>query len=120
MTPLHWLIIACGALALVYSVVASRQVLAASTGSDRMREIALAIQVGAQAYLNRQYRAIAVVGVVIALLLVFTLGKHVALGFVIGAVLSGLTGYAGMNVSVRANVRTAEAARVGMSEALGI
>jgi K(+)-stimulated pyrophosphate-energized sodium pump len=120
MTSLHWLIIACGALALVYSVVASRQVLAASTGSDRMREIALAIQVGASAYLNRQYRAIAIVGVVIAVILAFTLGKHVAIGFVIGAVLSGATGFAGMNVSVRANVRTAEAARTGMSEALGI
>jgi K(+)-stimulated pyrophosphate-energized sodium pump len=120
MTSLHWLVIACGVLALAYGLVASRQVLAAATGTDRMREIALAIQVGASAYLNRQYRTVAIVGVIVGLLLWFLLGSHVAVGYVIGAVLSGTAGYVGMNVSVRANVRTAEAARTGMSEALGI
>src|SRR4051812_7519107 len=120
MTSLHWLVIACGLLALGYGVVASRQVLAAGTGTERMREIALAIQVGASAYLNRQYRTVAIVGVVIGILLWLTLGKHVAIGYLIGAILSGAAGYAGMNVSVRANVRTAEAARKGMNEALDI
>jgi K(+)-stimulated pyrophosphate-energized sodium pump len=120
MTSLHWLVIACGVLALAYGLVASRQVLAAATGNDRMREIALAVQVGASAYLNRQYRTVAIVGVIVGLLLWFLLGRPVAIGYVIGAVLSGLAGYVGMNVSVRANVRTAEAARTGMSEALGI
>jgi len=120
MTSLNWLVIACGVLALAYGLVASRQVLAAATGNDRMREIALAVQVGASAYLNRQYRTVAIVGVIVGLLLLFLLGRPVAIGYVIGAVLSGLAGYVGMNVSVRANVRTAEAARTGMSEALGI
>ncbi len=120
MTSLHWLVNACGLLALGYGVVASRQVLAAGTGTERMREIAMAIQVGASAYLNRQYRTVAIVGVVVGILLWFTLGKHVAIGYLIGAILSGAAGYAGMNVSVRANVRTAEAARKGMNEALDI
>jgi K(+)-stimulated pyrophosphate-energized sodium pump len=120
MSSLQWLVIACGVLALAYGLVASRQVLAAPTGNDRMREIALAVQVGASAYLNRQYRTVAIVGVIVGLLLWFMLGRHVAIGYVIGAVLSGLAGYVGMNVSVRANVRTAEAARTGMSQALGI
>ena len=120
MSSLQWLVIACGVLALVYGLVASRQVLAAATGNDRMREIAHAIQIGASAYLNRQYRTVAIVGVVVGLLLAFLLGRHVAIGYVIGAVLSGAAGYVGMNVSVRANVRTAEAARQGMSQALAV
>jgi K(+)-stimulated pyrophosphate-energized sodium pump len=114
------LVFACGLLALVYGAIASRQVMAAPTGSDRMRAIAAAIQEGASAYLNRQYRTIAIVGVIIAVILAFGLGAHVAIGFVIGAVLSGAAGYIGMNVSVRANVRTAEAARQGMDHALNI
>jgi len=116
----YWLAIVSGALALVYSLWASRSVLAAPTGTDRMREIAAAIQEGAQAYLNKQYTAIVIVGVIVAIVLFVALSKLSALGFVIGAVLSGATGYVGMNVSVRANVRTAEAARNGLAPALAI
>ena len=120
MSGAFWLIIACGLLAIVYGIVAYRQVVAAPAGNETMRGIAAAIAEGAAAYLNRQYRTIAIVGVVVTLVLVFTLGLHVALGFVVGAVLSGVAGYVGMNVSVRANVRTAEAARGGLQPALDI
>jgi K(+)-stimulated pyrophosphate-energized sodium pump len=116
----YWLAIVSGVLALIYSVWASRSVLAAATGTDRMREIAAAIQEGAQAYLNKQYSTIGIVGIIVAVILFFALSKLSALGFVIGAVLSGVTGYIGMNVSVRANVRTAEAARHGLAPALAI
>lgn len=113
-------IIGCAALALLYAVLASRSILAASTGNAEMQQIALAIQEGATAYLNRQYTTILVVGVVIAGILGWLLSPLVAIGFVIGALLSGLAGYIGMSVSVRANVRTAEAARHGMEGALNI
>ena len=108
---LYLLVIACGAIALLYGLYAIRSVLAAPAGNERMQEIAGAIQEGAAAYLNRQYTAIAVVGVVIGVLLGLKLGLLVAVGYAIGAVLSGVAGYVGMNVSVRANVRTAEASR---------
>src|SRR5438093_3606542 len=116
----HLLVIVCGALALLYGLVTSRQVLTANAGSARMQEISGAVQVGARAYLNRQYRAIAVVGVVVLIVLGVTLGVRVAIGYLIGAVLSATAGYIGMNVSVRANVRTAQAARSGLKAGLAI
>jgi K(+)-stimulated pyrophosphate-energized sodium pump len=116
----YWVVLACGVLAVLYGIFASRSVLAAPTGNDRMREISAAVQEGAAAYLNRQYRAIGIVGVVIAALLLWQLGLTVAIGFVIGSVLSGAAGYIGMNISVRSNLRTAEAARSGMKPALAI
>ena len=120
MTEAYWIVVACGVLALIYGVYAYNKVMAAGTGTARMQEISAAIQEGARAYLNRQYRTIAIAGVVVTIILGFFLGIHVAVGFVIGAVLSGSAGYIGMNVSVRANVRTAAAAREGMQPALDV
>ncbi len=120
MSTLYFYILACAFLALLYGAYASRKVFACSTGTERMQEIAAAIQEGANAYLNRQYTAIALVGVIVAAILAWVLGKHAAIGFVGGAFLSGVAGYIGMNVSVRANVRTTEAARKGLIPALDI
>src|ERR1700739_1382280 len=105
-----WLIILCGVLAIVYAVWATYSVMQADPGSDRMQEIAAAVREGAQAYLRRQYTTIAIVGVVIFLIVGYFLGWLVGVGFAIGAILSGATGFIGMNISVRANVRTAQAA----------
>ena len=115
-----WLVIVMGVLAVLYGLVTAKVVLSSSAGNARMKEIAAAIQEGASAYLNRQYRAIGLVGIVIGIILGYFLGLHVAVGFFVGAVLSGVAGYVGMNVSVRANVRTADAAQRGLEAALSI
>src|SRR3546814_15927033 len=112
--------IACGLLAVLYGIVTSRQVLSASPGNQKMQDIAAAIQEGAKAYLGRQYRTIAVVGVVVAIAIFIFLGYVSAIGFIIGAVLSGSAGYIGMNISVRANVRTAEADRTSLQSGLTV
>jgi K(+)-stimulated pyrophosphate-energized sodium pump len=114
------LVIICGVIALLYGAIVISAILKSSPGNERMQEIARAIQEGARAYLNRQYRMVAIVGIIVAALLTLLLGWHVGLGFIIGAVLSGAAGYIGMNVSVRANVRTTEAARSSLEKALSV
>ena len=120
MSNLMWLIIASGLLAIAYGVWAVRSILAADAGNERMQEIAAAIQEGASAYLNRQYRTIAMVGVVIAILVYVLLGEKETIGFLVGATLSGLAGYVGMLVSVRANVRTTQAASNSLAAGLSM
>jgi K(+)-stimulated pyrophosphate-energized sodium pump len=116
----HGVVVAlvCAALAVAYGLLTTRSLLALSPGNETMQRISGAVQEGARAYLNRQYAIIAVVGVILAIALIFVRDGYVALGFVIGGVLSGATGFIGMNVSVRSNARVAEAARGGVSPAL--
>lgn len=116
-----YLMVACAVVAaLIFGQLWTRQIMTQDAGNKKMQEIAGAIQEGAKAYLNRQYTTIGMVGVVVAAILAYLLGFHVAGGFLIGAVLSGVAGYVGMNVSVRANVRTTQAAKDGLAKALNV
>ena len=120
MTTALWLIVLAGALSIVYGIVTTRSLMAADAGSARMQEISAAVREGAKAYLNRQYTTIGIVGVVIFVIAFFLLGKWSAIGFAIGAILSGLAGFIGMNVSVRANVRVAQAATKSLAGGLDL
>src|SRR6476659_7038817 len=119
MSSTLWLIVLCGALSIVYGIVTTRGLLAADAGTARMQEISAAVREGAQAYLRRQYTTIAIVGVIF-LIAFFLLGWHSAVGFAIGAILSGSAGFIGMNVSVRANVRVAQAATKSLAGGLDL
>ena len=114
------LVILCGILSIVFAYVTGVQILSASAGNARMKEIAGAIQIGARAYLNRQYKTIAIVGVLVLIAVIYLFNFWVGLGYFIGAFLSGIAGYAGMLISVQANVRTAEASRKSLAEGLKI
>ncbi len=120
MFEIFFLIILAGFIAILYGIIVSKQILSKSPGNKKMQEIASAIQVGAKAYLNRQYKTIAIVGLIILVLIIYALGIWVGIGFFIGAFLSGAAGYVGMLISVQANVRTAEASRHGLASGLNI
>ena len=120
MTDILYLIILAGILGILYGYVVGSQILTSSPGNSKMQEIAAAIQEGARAYLNRQYKTIALVGIVILIVIIYSLGVWVGLGYFIGAFLSGTAGYIGMLISVQANVRTAEASRKGLAAGLNI
>lgn len=112
--------IAAGFLSIIYSYFTGKQILSSSPGNAKMQEIASAIQIGAKAYLNRQYKTIAIVGVVVLIIISYFFSVLVGLGYLIGATLSGLAGYVGMLISVQANVRTAEASRKGLAQGLSL
>ena len=112
------LIILAGLLSIVYGFFTGKNILASSAGSSKMQEIASAIQIGAKAYLNRQYKTIAIVGVVVLVIISYFFSLLVGLGYLIGAVLSGAARYVGMLISVKANVRTAEASRKSLQSGL--
>ena len=112
--------IAAGFLSVVYGYLTGKNILNSSTGNLKMQEIASAIQIGAKAYLARQYKTIAIVGVVVLVIVSYAFSLLVGLGYLIGAVLSGIAGYVGMLVSVQANVRTAEASRKGLASGLSV
>ena len=118
-TILYFTIFA-GLLSIIYGYVTGTNIIKLSPGNKKMQEIALAIQIGAKAYLNRQYKTIAIVGVVVLVIFIFAFSFLVGLGYLIGATLSGIAGYFGLLVSVKANVRTAEASRKGLSQGLSI
>ena len=120
MTTMQILIVLCGLAAVLYGLVTSRQILSLDTGNDKMREIASAIQEGARAYLNRQYMTIAIVGIVIFILIWFIFDLASGIGFIIGAFFSGAAGYVGMNISVRSNVRTTQAASKSLADGLSV
>ncbi|GHT88687.1 K(+)-insensitive pyrophosphate-energized proton pump [Alphaproteobacteria bacterium] len=113
-------IVSCGIIAVLFAIAKINSVFKCPSGNELMKEVALAIQVGAKAYLNRQYSTIAIVGALVTAALWIFLSNFVAIGFIIGASLSGIAGYIGMNISVRANVRTAEAARISIQKALSV
>ena len=112
--------ILAGLLSIVYGFITGKNILNSSAGNAKMQEIASAIQIGAKAYLNRQYKTIAIVGVVVLVIISFAFSILVGLGYLIGATLSGIAGYVGMLVSVQANVRTAEASRKGLNAGLDV
>ena len=112
--------IGAGLLSIVYGFLTGKNILNSSAGNAKMQEIASAIQIGAKAYLNRQYKTIAIVGVVVLVIVSFAFSILVGLGYLIGATLSGIAGYVGMLVSVQANVRTAEASRKGLASGLNV
>ena len=103
------LVIGCGIISVLYGFISSQQILNSSSGNAKMQEIASAIQIGAKAYLDRQYKTIAIVGFIVLILIWVLFSQWVGLGYLIGATLSGIAGYVGMLISVQANVRTAEA-----------
>ena len=114
------LIILSSFVAIIYGYITRKQILKANSGNKKMKEVAKAIQIGAKAYLNRQYKTIAIVGLFVLIIIIYAFSILVGIGYLIGAVLSGIAGYVGMLVSVQANVRTAEASRKGLSQGLSI
>ena len=120
MTIMQTFIILCGLAAVLYGFITSRQILSLNSGSEKMQEIAKAIQEGAKAYLNRQYLTISIVGIVIFFLIWIIFDLFSAIGFLIGAFFSGAAGYVGMNISVRSNVRTTQAASSSLAEGLSV